>query len=318
METRRVRGVRKIEHSGLIVALAVLLAAGALYGALGGVNFFKVGNLLNIARSFSMLAIVAMGQTVAIVGGGLDLSVAETISSTNVLAAAVMAGSDSHLLMAILVACAFGALVGACNGLLVAKRGVPPFIATLGVATIVKGLRLVWTQGLPTGKIAPSLIELGIGSTFGLPNLTFVLALAALVFALLLRRTGYGRRLFAVGSNPAAASLCGLRCEAVVIGSYVICGLSAAIVGLLLGGYTGMSDQLVGEGYDTDSIAAAVLGGASIGGGSGGVGGTLLGACMMLVVTNLAVLAHFPIQSQMLMKGLLIVVALWIDSRKKA
>ena len=229
-----------------------------------------------------------------------------------------MAGSDARLLPVGLLACAFGAAVGLANGLLVAKRGVPPFIATLGMATVVKGIRLVWTQGMPNGQIPPALVNIGIGSTFAIPNLVYVFAAAAIIFWVMLRRTGYGRRLYAVGTNKSVATLSGLRSDALIIGSYVICGVSAAVVGLLLGGYTGMSDQLVGAGYDIDTIAAAVLGGASIGGGVGSVGGTLLGAIMMLVVTNIAVLARFPIQSQMLMKGLLIVAALWIDSRKKS
>lgn len=318
MKPSGTRGARKIEHLGLYAALAVLVCIGMVINAASGINFFKPSNLLNIARSFSVLAIAALGQTVVIIGGGLDLSVGETISTANVFAAAFMAGSDARLVPVALLACAFGAVVGLANGLLVAKRGVPPFIATLGIATVVRGIRLVWTQGMPNGRIPGSLVELGIGSTLAIPNLVYVFALAALFFALLLRRTGYGRKLYAVGTNRAAAQLSGLRSDALVIASYVVCGVSAAIVGLLLGGYTGMSDQLVGEGYDIDTIAASVLGGAAIGGGSGGVGGTLLGAVMMLVVTNIAVLARFPIQSQMLMKGLLIVAALWINSRKRA
>ena len=317
METRIASGTKRIEHLGLYAALAVLLCVGAAINAASGVNFFKLGNLLNIARSFSMLSIAALGQTVVIVGGGLDLSVGETISTANVFAAAFMAGSVARLIPVGLLACAFGAAVGLANGLLVAKRGVPPFIATLGMATVVKGVRLVWTQGMPNGRIPPALVEIGVGTTLSIPNLVFVFAAATLVFALALNRTGFGRRLYAVGTNKAVATLSGLRSDALVVGSYMICGVSAAVVGLLLGGYTGMSDQFVGSGYDIDTIAAAVLGGASIGGGVGGVGGTLLGAIMMLVVTNIAVLARFPIQSQMLMKGLLIVVALWIDSRKR-
>jgi ribose/xylose/arabinose/galactoside ABC-type transport system permease subunit len=317
MDIKGARGAKRIEHLGLYAALAVLVGIGVAINAASGINFFKTSNLLNIARGFSMLAIASLGQTVVIIGGGLDLSIGETISTANVFAAAFMAGSDAMLMPVAFLACAFGAAVGLSNGLLVAKRGVPPFIATLGLATVVRGIRLVWTQGMPNGRIPPALVEIGVGSTLGTPNLVFVFALVVVLFALLLGRTGYGRRLYAVGTNKAVATLSGLRSGGILIGSYVICGVFAAFVGLLLGGYTGMSDQFVGEGYDIDTIAASVLGGASIGGGVGSVGGTLLGAVMMLVVTNIAVLARFPIQSQMLMKGLLIVVALWIDSRKK-
>ena len=127
---------------------------------------------------------------------------------------------------------------------------------------------------------------------------------------------GYGRRLYAVGINAEVAVLCGIHSDRIRITAYMICGVCAAMVGILLGGYTGMSDQLIGEGYDIDTITAAVLGGAAIGGGFGSVKGTIIGVCIMLIITNLALLAHFPIQSQMFMKGVLIIVALFLNGRK--
>jgi ribose/xylose/arabinose/galactoside ABC-type transport system permease subunit len=136
------------------------------------------------------------------------------------------------------------------------------------------------------------------------------------MIALVLTRMGYGRRLYAVGTSRAVATLSGVRTDRTIIQSYVICGASAAFVGILLGGYTGMSDQKIGEGYDLDSIAVAVLGGASIGGGSGSVGGTVVGAVIILVLTNLSLLMGFPIQSQMVIKGLVIVLALWLNARR--
>jgi ribose/xylose/arabinose/galactoside ABC-type transport system permease subunit len=119
-----------------------------------------------------------------------------------------------------------------------------------------------------------------------------------------------------VGTNRAVAVLSGIQSDRVVIASYVICAACAALVGILLGGYTGMSDQKVGEGYELDSIAVSVLGGAAIGGGAGGVGGTVLGAVIILVLTNLSLLMGFPIQSQMVIKGAVIVLALWINARR--
>ncbi|MGA2480407.1 MAG: ABC transporter permease [Spirochaetia bacterium] len=309
-------GTRIRSQRGLFLAVAALLAAAlAIYFATG-VNFFKPTNLLNIARGFSMLSIAAIGQTVVIIGGGLDLSVAEVISTANVFAATFMAGNNALFLPITLLTLAFGAAVGLFNGTLVTRRNVPPFVATLGTSIVLRGIRLMWTQGLPQGHIPSNLSSLGVGATLGIPNLFFVFLVVAVLMALVLTRMGYGRRLYAVGTNGSVAVLSGIRRERTIVISYVICGISSAFVGILLGGYTGMSDQKIGEGYDLDSIAVAVLGGAAIGGGTGSVGGTVVGAVIILVLTNLSLLMGFPIQSQMVIKGLLIVLALWLNIRR--
>jgi ribose/xylose/arabinose/galactoside ABC-type transport system permease subunit len=305
-----------LEKSGLFLVLIILALAAVLINLLIGVNFYQPSNLLNILRSFSMLCLASLGQMVVIVIGGLDLSVGEVISASNVLAATVMAGQNDLLFTGIMTVTVFAIVVGIINGLLVTKRNVPPFIATLGVATVLKGIRLLITNGLPNGQIPENLKTLGTGYSFNLPNLFFVFLVGAILFYLMLGRTGMGRRLYAVGTNMNVATLSGIRSERYIILSYVICSVSAAFVGVLLGGYTGMADQKIGDGYDIQTIASAVLGGAVIGGGVGSVSGTVIGTLIMLIVTNLTVLAQFPIQSQMLIQGLLIVIALWFNKKK--
>lgn len=301
---------------GLLIAVGALLVAALSVFLATGVNFFKPSNLLNIARGFSMLSIAAIGQTFVIIGGGLDLSVAEVVSTANVFAATFMAGRDALFLPVTLLTLAMGAGVGLVNGLLVTRRGVPAFVATLGTSIVLRGARLMWTQGLPQGKIPPALNRLGVGLTLDVPNLVYVFLVFAVLAYLLLSRMGYGRRLYAVGTNRSVAVLSGIRADRTVLVSFIICGVSAAFVGVLLGGYANMSDQKIGEGYDLDSIAVAVLGGAAIGGGSGSVGGTIIGAVIILVLTNLSLLMGFPIQSQMVIKGLVIVLALWLNTRR--
>jgi ribose/xylose/arabinose/galactoside ABC-type transport system permease subunit len=303
-------------YQGLYIAVALLLIAAIGVYVMTGVNFFGVGNLLNMSRSFSMLGIAAIGQTVVIISGGLDLSVSAVISMANVSAASFMNGDNRLFIPVGMLTMLFGALVGLANGLLITKRRVPPFIATLGMAIIVNGIRLIWTKGLPGGRIPPLLNEVGVGTTLHIPNLLFVFLVVAVIIAVLMNKAPYGRKLYAVGTNPAAASLCGVRSEIITIMAYMVCGMTAALVGILLGGYMNMSDPLIGEGYDLDTIAAAVLGGAKIGGGFGGVIGTIIGVCIMLMVTNLSLLVHFPVQSQMLLKGGLIVFALWLNGAK--
>jgi ribose transport system permease protein len=312
MASRRIRN-----QEGLYVAVGALLVAALVIYLLTGINFFKTTNILDIARGFSMLSIVAVGQTVVIIGGGLDLSVAEVISTSNVLAATFMAGKNALFLPVSALALLLGAGVGLFNGVLVTKRNVPAFVATLGTSIVLRGARLMWTQGLPQGHIPASLNALGVGTTIGIPNLFYVFLACAIVMGIVLTRTGYGRRLYAVGTNRSVATLSGVRSDRTIIQSYMICGISAAFVGVLLGGYTGMSDQKIGEGYDLDSIAVAVLGGAAIGGGTGSVGGTILGAVIILVLTNISLLMGFPIQSQMVIKGVVIILALWLNARRK-
>jgi ribose/xylose/arabinose/galactoside ABC-type transport system permease subunit len=301
---------------GLYLAVGGLLAAALVIYLATGVNFFKPTNLLNIARGFSMLSIAALGQTIVIIGGGLDLSVAEVISTANVFAATFMAGRNELFLPITVLTLAFGGLVGLFNGALVTKRNVPAFVATLGSSIVLRGARLMWTKGLPRGYIPDNLNELGVGTTLGIPNLFYVFLVVAVLAALVLTRMGYGRRLYAVGTSRAVAVLSGIRTDRTIVLSYVLCGVCSAFVGILLGGYTDMSDQKIGEGYDLDTIAVAVLGGAAIGGGSGCVRGTVIAVVIILVITNLSLLMGFPIQSQMVIKGLVIVLALWAGGRR--
>lgn len=316
MKQQRVLKIKK-SYQGLYAAVAVLLLAALIIFLITGVNFFRITNLLNVARSFSMLGIAAIGQTLTIIVGGLDLSIGEVISTANVFSATFMDGKDVLFVPVALLTLLMGAVIGLFNGLLITKRNVPPFIATLGMSIVLRGARLVWTQGLPQGKIPDVLVRLGIGSSLGIPNLFYMLIIVVIVTSILLRKTGFGRRLYAVGTNPNVATLSGIKTDRIKITAYVLCSVSGALVGILLGGYTGMSDQFIGAGYDIDTIAAAVLGGAAIGGGFGSVRGTVIGVFIMLIITNISLLVHFPIQSQMMIKGVLIIFALWMGARKQ-
>jgi ribose transport system permease protein len=264
-----------------------------------------------------MVAIAAMGQTFVIISGGLDLSVGSVISTSNVIAATYMT-SGSLIFPVMLLCLLMGALVGLLNGLLVTKRNVPPFIATLGVSIIINGLRLIWTNGMPRGSIPEALKVFCTGNSLGIfPNLFLVFLLLAVVYSILLGRSGYGRRLYVIGNNSRVADLSGVRTHREIIIAYVICSTAAALVGILLGGYTGISDNWVGNGYDLDSIAYAVLGGAVIGGGTGTIARTVIGGFIMLMITNLVLLASLPLESQLIIRGLVIVVALYLSNRKK-
>ncbi len=303
--------------AGLLITLLVIIIMAFIVNAAKGVNFFSISNLLNVLRNYSMIAIAAMGQTFVIISGGLDLSVSAVMATSNVIAATYM--TSNFLIFPVLLLClAAAALVGLVNGYLITRRNVPPFICTLGTAIIVNGLRMIWTNGMPRGAIPEGLKSLCTSNFLGLvPNLFVVFIIIAVFYWVLLSRSGYGRRLYVVGNSPVAARLSGVKNNRIIVTAYVISAMSAAFVGVLIGGYTGIADNWAGKGYDLDSIAFAVLGGAVIGGGSGSIQGTILGGFIILMITNLALLASLPLESQLIIKGLIIVIALGVAGRKK-
>ena len=300
----------------LLIALVFLLFIAFLMTLFWKVNFFKISNLFNVARSFSILGVVSLGQTLVIISGGLDLSVGSVISTSDVVAASIMNGIDSRVLQVSVLSLVMGGVIGLFNGFLVTKRGVPPFIATLGTSIILKGARLIYTKGSPKGNIPETLRFIGIGSVYKVPAILILFVVVAVLFSVVLNKTMYGRKLYVTGSNALASRLCGVNTDRVTIMAYVICSTTAALAGLLLAAYTNTADNWVGEGYDLDSIAAVVLGGATIGGGIGSVFGTIVGVMIMIILVNLSLLANLPIQSQMLVKGIVVIGAVWINSKK--
>jgi len=301
---------------GLLVTLGLIILAALAVNAVKGVNFFSISNLLNVVRNYSLIAIAALGQTFVIISGGLDLSVSAVMATSNVIAATYMTGNG--LILPVMLLCfLMAALVGLLNGYLITRRNVPPFICTLGTAIVVNGLRMIWTNGMPRGAIPPGLKLLCTGSALGvMPNLFLIFLIISAGYWVLLSRSSYGRRLYVVGNNPVVASLSGIRKERIVTAAYVLSAVSAALVGILIGGYTGIADNWAGKGYDLDSVAYAVLGGAVIGGGTGSIQGTILGGFILLMITNLALLASLPLESQLVIKGLVIVIALGAAGRK--
>ena len=302
---------------GLWAALLALIIAALVMQVITGVSFFTLSNMLNVARNFSMLGLVALGQTMVIMSGGLDLSVVAIISTGNILAASLINGRDALVFPVLLLTIVVGAAIGSVNGLLVTKRKVPAFIATLGVSIVVNGLRLIATGGIPKGNVADALKEIGTGNFLGLPWLVVIFIITAVFFYFLLAKSAYGRRLRVTGANPDVAVLSGIRKDRVIMTAYILCGALSAATGVFLSGYTGIADNWAGNEFDINSIAAAVLGGAAIGGGSGSVQGTVIGSIILLLITNLAILAHLPIQSQMMVKGLVIILALGLFGRGK-
>jgi ribose/xylose/arabinose/galactoside ABC-type transport system permease subunit len=287
----------------------VFLAAVIGLAAIVSPVFFQPKNLFNVLRQASALGILAVGQTVVVISGGIDLSVAAVMQLAGVTVAEITKGSNTYAAAALAVVLALGAAIGLGNGLLVSKRRVQPFISTLFVGLLVTGLRLLVTHATPSGVLPPAIRALGSASVGPVPSAVIIFAAVALITGGVLARTTWGRRMFAVGGNPRAAALNGISVDRITALSYVVCGVLAAVSGVVLVGYLGYADQEIGTGYDLDSIAAVAVGGAVLGGGRGRVSGTIAGVLLMAVLLNLVLLLRLKVEYQLVLRGLVILAA---------
>jgi len=283
----------------LLCALASALQPG----------FLAIKNLQDILTRAAPLCVVALGQSFVILLRGLDLSIGSLMATVAVLAAALGGPSDFSLALIIPAALLFSVLVGAINGWLITERKVSPFLATLAVMIILQGLRFAYTQGAPSGDLPRALRFLGTGRLLGVPaNMLLCLVIAA-GLAVFLHRTRPGRMIYMVGGNPRSADLVGVDSARVTMIGYIICSVLTGVAGLLLVGYVGTVDNWVGRGYELDSIVAAVIGGVRLGGGSGTVGGALLGALVLVLISNIVLILGLPVQAQLILKGIIIIAA---------
>lgn len=288
--------------------MLIFLFAVVVVGAIAAHGFMSSSNLSNMLMQFVPLGIVVIGQTFVILVRGLDLSVASVMATAAVTATA-FSGLNTDVPGIFAVAIAIGAAVGLVNGFLVTKRNVSPFLATLATMIVLQGIRFAWTQGAPSGNVPPFFRIIGAGTFNGIPyNVVFLIVVAGLA-AVALHLTGFGRRVYITGGNPVTAHLVGIRAGAVTMIGYVVSGVLAAIAGLVLAGFVGVVDNFVGRGFELDSIVAAVVGGVALSGGRGTVAGALTGAAILVAISNLVVMLGLPVQMQIIMKGVVIIVA---------
>ena len=287
----------------------VFLAGVILLAAFISPKFFQARNLFNVFRQACALGILAVGQTVVILSGGIDLSVAAVMQLAGVTVAEITKGQDAYVWLAIPSVLCVGMGIGLINGLLISKRRVQPFISTLFVGLLVTGLRLLVTRATPSGILPPFIRALGSASLGPVPNALIIFAGTAGIVSLFLGRATWGRRIYAVGGNIRAAALNGIAVDRIVISAYVVCGLLAALSGLILVGYLGYADQEIGIGYDLDSIAAVVIGGTVLGGGRGKISGTIAGVLLMTILLNLVLLLKLQVEYQLVVRGIVILAA---------
>lgn len=297
-----------IRDAGTLLGLVAIVVVFSVLSP----NFLTEPNILNILQQSSINACVALGMTLVIIAGGIDLSVGPTAAIAAVSVAVLMAMGVS-IALAIPIALLFGTAAGAINGSLVAFGGLQPFIVTLGTLSLYRAISLIYTGGNPIFGIPPAYRALTNSSIMGVPNPVVIVAVLAVTVWVVLNKTPLGEYFLAVGGNQEASRIAGVPVSLTKIASYVISGGLASVAGLILVGRLGAADPTLGNLWELDAIAAAAIGGASLMGGKGSIVGTLLGAVILGSLRNGLTLLNVQAFYQLLATGIIILVAMLID-----
>ena len=300
---------------GILIGLVVLF----LFLSVATDSFLSTKNMLQVLRQICINGLLAFGMTFVLIIGGIDLTVGSVVAISGV-SVVIMLNSGVPLPVALVVALLLGAIVGLLNGGIIALTGMPPFIVTLSLQGTIRGIAYVITDGRSVSCDNAVFNAIGNGYLFGIPIPIYIVAFVMIVISILLYYTRFGRRMYAVGGNITAAGFSGLHVKKMMVQVYVLSGVLSALAGIILASRMYSGQPASGQAYESDAIAAAVLGGTSFNGGIGTVGGTLIGALVIGFLTNGLNLLHISSYVQMIIKGLVIIGAVGIDilkNRKK-
>lgn len=301
--------------------LVILIMAVAL--SFLSTTFLTTTNIQNILQQISINLCLSIGMTLVILTGGIDLSVGSILAFSGILMAGfAKKGIEIPTLDiaiqftfygAVLAGLLTGLLLGAINGLAITRFKIPPFVATLGMLSIARGLTKLWTRGEPITNLGPGFEYLASVSFFGVSIIVWVPVILILLFIIVTRRTCFGRHLYAVGGNEQAAALSGLRVNRVKLWAYALSGLLSATGALLLTARLNAATVVAGETYELEAIAAVVIGGTSLSGGRGSILGTVLGCLVIGILANGLVLLGVREELQLVVKGAVILLAVAFD-----
>jgi ribose transport system permease protein len=311
--------LKRFSTAVLLQRFGPLLGLVILCAVLGGLSrsFLTFDNLINVFRQSAVNALVSLGQLLVIITAGIDLSVGSVLGLSAVLAA-LMLKAGVPPAIAVAGALAIGAVLGSVNGILLTKLRLPhPFIPTLGMMNVARGLALVISGGFPISELPAGFRFWGAGSLLWIPSPVVLVVFFYALFHVFLTRTTAGRDIYAIGGNPQAALLSGVPVDARLILVYTLSGMMAGAAAVVLAGRMNSGFPLAGTGAELDSIAAVIIGGASFFGGVGTVGGTLVGALIMAVLRNGLNLLDVSASWQTVVIGLVIVGAVLVDVVRK-
>jgi len=297
---------RWLESYAIWIVLAVLFTAAVLLSD----AFLRPVYIFNVVRQAAPVGIAAVGVTLVMILGGVDLSVGAIISLTAVVFAVLMEGQAANVPYALAMTLLVGSTIGLINGLLIAYNRISPFILTLGTAIAVYGITQIYSGGTARGIAAPGFREFfnyRIGGV--VPGLAIAFFVIAFIGIWIQRTTSFGRSLYLIGSNPEAARLSGISIAPITVAAYTISGFTASLAGAALLARTGVSGTFAGRGLEFDVLAAVVLGGTTFEGGRGGIGGTIAGVFVLLIAFNLVNILGLNFNAQLIAKGWIIILA---------
>ncbi len=300
---RFVRGVDLAGQWAAPILIVVVLVMAAIFAP----AFYLPTNLKTVAIQIAVLGIVAVGQTLVLLVRSIDLSVSAVLALGAVIVVQTEAGGP--LWISFVEAFAVAAAVGLANGLLITKRQVPPFVATFGMLVFVQGARLAYTKGQASGTVPAILRAISFEQVGPVPAALIVWLIVNMLALFIINKTRYGRWIYAVGGNPSASRYAGIPVDTVIIVVHTICSMLAMLGGLLLSGYIGYVDLRLGADYNTNSIAATIVGGTTFTGGRGNLFGTAAGVALLIMLLNLVVVLGLPIHWQYAVQGFVLVVA---------
>ena len=302
----------------LFIVLGILTRGGSM----------QLTSLQNLVIAESVRAFAALGVGMIIITRGIDLSIGFMVCLTTSIAAsfaqnpdyssAMYPGVNFPLFLPILTAIAVGTLFGAFNGVLVAYAKLPPFIATLGTMSLARGIQLIYTQAKVVGSVKDNYKAIAQGFIGPIPNLVVYVAVAAFIVWLILKHTRLGTNFYAIGGNPQAARVAGINVEANLVVVYALAGFLYGVAGVLQASRLGLANSLTGQGMELDSIAAVTVGGISQSGGVGTMGGMLVGVLTMGIINYGMTYLSIDSYYQLLVKGTIIIIAVYFDMRKNA
>ena len=312
-----------LQKSQSLIALLLMIIVMTILSE----KFFTTGNLWNVLRQISVNLCISVGMTLVILTGGIDLSVGSILALTGAVTAGLLKNGVAieplNLLIrynafgAVCVGLVLGLALGLFNGAVITRFKVAPFVVTLGMLTIARGLTMLWTGGYPITGLG-GFSSLGTGWFAGIPMPVWITLFVVGIFIVIMKKTRFGRYVYAIGGNEQASHLSGLNVKRVKIAVYAICGLLSAVAAMIVTARLDSAQPNAGISYELDAIAAVVVGGTSLSGGKGSVAGTVLGALIIGVLNNGLVLLNVSPFWQQVIKGLVIIFAVVIDRGNKS
>lgn len=308
--------IREVNVFAALILMVIIMSAASPY-------FLKQENIFNILRGMSTIGIMAIGQTMVIITGGIDLSVGSLMAVSSMLTARLITVNSQNALIAVICGLSFGLFLGSLSGVVITRFKINPFITTLGMLSIGRGLTYLLATGVK-GSVASnipmqneSITFLGSGYLGPVPFSVVLLLFLVIIATVFLKRTVPGRYIYAVGSNERSARLSGVPVNRIRVFVYAVSGFFCALAGIILTGRLSTAATNIGIGNELDVIAAVVIGGASLQGGEGTVIGAIIGATIMAIVRNAFVLLHIPNHFQTITIGIVIVLAVGLDQLLK-